>query len=310
MGVAVGDAVGVPFEFKKQRAMAENPCTDMSGYGTYNLPPGTWSDDTSLTLCLAEALLEGYHLPHIARQLTRWFYEQHWTARGEVFDIGISTRRAMRRLSILLEEGAEEALYNQLHRGSELENGNGSLMRILPLLFEIRGLDPVDQYRHVCEVSALTHRHERAAMSCFIYLRMAEKLLDGQEKNAAYRDLQREMGPFWEQIDFTESERAHFKLLIEQDVRLVPEEAIRTDGYVIHSLQASFWYFLQGDNYKDTILAVINRGDDTDTSAAITGGLAGLYYGVSSIPGHWVAQLARREAIEDLCTRLAVHYGI
>ena len=87
-GVAIGDALGVPVEFKSRELISENPVEDMMGFGTYNLPPGTFSDDSSLTFCLAEALSEGFDLDIIARNFIKWYYENYWTARGNVFDVG------------------------------------------------------------------------------------------------------------------------------------------------------------------------------------------------------------------------------
>ena len=98
-GVAIGDALGVPVEFESRHTISQNPVKDMIGYGTYNLPEGTFSDDSSLTFCLAEAIIEGFDLNIIARNFVKWCYENYWTARGNVFDVGIATRQAIERLA-------------------------------------------------------------------------------------------------------------------------------------------------------------------------------------------------------------------
>ena len=97
-GVAVGDALGVPVEFKSRSSIAEKPVTEMMGYGTYHLPPGTFSDDSSLTFCLAEALTKTFSLQQVADHFMAWLHDNYWTARGEVFDVGIATRQAIGRL--------------------------------------------------------------------------------------------------------------------------------------------------------------------------------------------------------------------
>ncbi len=97
-GLAVGDALGVPYEFKNRQSMRKNSATDMIGYGTYNLPPGTFSDDSSLAFCLAEALTKGYGLRNIGDNFVNWLYNNYWTPRGNVFDVGISTQKAIERL--------------------------------------------------------------------------------------------------------------------------------------------------------------------------------------------------------------------
>ena len=243
LGVAMGDALGVPFEFRRSYVMKVSPATDMVGYGTYNLPAGTWSDDTSLTLCLAESLVSGYDLADMSRKFMAWRYESYWTARGKVFDIGTTTRKAIARLKNYIEQRDFEALKTQKWAGDERENGNGSLMRILPLLFYLKGKPIQEQFELVWEVSALTHRHIRAAMSCLIYLRLAEYLLYGVEKKVAYSKMQADILNLWDKINFTEEERVHFARCITQDIRQVAREDLKSGGYVIEALEASLWCF-------------------------------------------------------------------
>ncbi|MCZ2223209.1 MAG: ADP-ribosylglycohydrolase family protein [Chitinophagales bacterium] len=307
-GVAVGDALGVPFEFSSRDKMEQHPATDMVGYGTYNLPPGTWSDDSSLTFCLAEAFANhGYDLKMIAFYFHMWRKNAWWTANNHVFDIGITTSQAISRLLIILEAEDLQKL-NKLKTSNqdyEHENGNGSLMRILPLLFYIRGMDPVKQFDITWDVSALTHRHIRAGMSCFIYLKLAEKILDGENKNDAYETTRQIVADLWDEINFPEPERKHFSRIIQNDIRETKIQDLKSGGYVIEVLESSIWFFLEKTNYKDTVLGIINLGHDTDTSAAIAGGLAGLYYGFEDIPKDWVSQIARKEDIVDLAERFA-----
>jgi len=125
-GAVVGDALGVPIEFKSWAAIAQVPVTEMRGYGTHQQPPGTWSDDSSLLLCTAESLLNGFDLQDLGRRFVRWLDERYWTPWGQVFDVGITTREAIRRIA---QGGAPE----QAGSSSEQSNGNGSLMRILPV---------------------------------------------------------------------------------------------------------------------------------------------------------------------------------
>jgi ADP-ribosylglycohydrolase len=169
LGIAVGDALGVPYEFLSRANLDKNPAKEMTGYGSHGQPAGTWSDDTSLTLCLADALLNGYNLKNIAGNFIQWRLSMLWTARGEVFDIGNTTSMAIRRLRDIIEYGKLEELPLLKYQGEEWDNGNGSLMRIMPLLFHIKGMDIQQQFDIIWEVSALTHRHIRAAMGCLIY---------------------------------------------------------------------------------------------------------------------------------------------
>ncbi|MCG9879576.1 MAG: ADP-ribosylglycohydrolase family protein, partial [Bacteroidia bacterium] len=127
-GLAVGDALGVPVEFESRENLKLKPVTDMIGNGTYNQPAGTWSDDSSLTFCLTEAIINGFSLTQIGENFKNWLTLNYWTAHGEVFDVGITTESAIKRLL----EGCKPELAGGFE---ETDNGNGSLMRILPLVF-------------------------------------------------------------------------------------------------------------------------------------------------------------------------------
>ena len=304
LGVAIGDAVGVPYEFTSREEMQANPATDMIGHGTYNQPKGTWSDDSSLTFCLAESLVGGYDLKDMSERFIKWVDEAYWTAHDQVFDIGITTSIAISRLRVIIDEGNLEELERQRDYGDEWDNGNGSLMRIIPLLFYTKGKPIKEQFDIVWEVSALTHRHIRAAMSCMIYLNVAEKLLEGKDKVDAYKEMRVEISELWDAIDFPEKEKKHFDKVIQNDIRDTRIDDLKTGGYVIEVLESSIWFFLNKNSYKDTILSIINLGHDTDTSAAIAGGLAGLYYGQEGIPKEWVVSIARLDDIVELANKL------
>lgn len=306
VGLAVGDALGVPFEFKSTKTMLAKPATEMVGYGTHNQPLGTWSDDSSLTFCLAESLCEGYDLADMAQKFIDWRDRAYWTAHNKVFDIGITTNEALSRLKLILAKKEYEKLKNLKFEGTERDNGNGSLMRILPLLFYIKGMESAKQFELVWEVSALTHRHIRAAMACFIYLKLAEYLLNGVEKKLAYQETRKDTLALWEKIQFETFEKTHFSRLIENSILELETTDLKSGGYVIESLEASFWCFLKENNYQDAVLSAVNFGHDTDTTAAITGGLAGLYYGTAEMPKHWVSGLVRLNDILALADRLLI----
>jgi ADP-ribosyl-[dinitrogen reductase] hydrolase len=308
LGLAVGDALGVPVEFIGREARRHDPVATMRGYGTHHQPPGTWSDDSSLTFCLAETLATtGYDLVDMARRFVAWQDEAYWTAHGRVFDIGIATAEALQ----CLRRGREPQ-----HAGGsgEYSNGNGSLMRILPLVFAIKDLPVTERFRAVREVSSITHRHIRSIMACFIYVELARQLLAGLDKQAAYWAMQQEVNEFFNAEGIgSELEIRHFHRILEkpygeyviQPLIALPEAEIKASGYVVHTLEAALWCLLTHDTYAATVLAAVNLGDDTDTTGAVTGGLAGLAYGEKAIPAEWLAVLARRTDIEDLATRLA-----
>jgi ADP-ribosylglycohydrolase len=303
IGLAVGDAIGVPAEFKSRRYLIEHPIKDMVGYGTYNLPPGTFSDDTSLSMCLAEVLADEYNIEKLAQYLLKWYEEAFWSARGEVFDVGITTEKVM----LKLKQGEPAILAGN---DDEYSNGNGSLMRILPLLFFIHDKPVQERFKYTSEVSHVTHRHIRSVIGCFYYLEFARYILRGKTKTEAYNLLQQEIPVFLQQNNVADTEIAHYNRLLKENIALLPDEKIRSSGYVVDTLEASIWAFMTTENYKDAVLKAVSLGDDTDTIASITGGLAGLYYGMESIPAHWIAELARKDEILIIAQLLSKKYAI
>lgn len=297
-GVAVGDALGVPVEFKSRQTISRNPVTDMIGYGTYNLPEGTWSDDSALTFCLAEALTQDFDLNIIGQNFVRWAFENYWTPRGVVFDIGIATRQAITRLS----RGEKPELAGSF---DGMSNGNGSLMRILPLLFYISAKPINERYEITKQVSSITHGHIRSVIACFYYLEFARKLFLGEDKFESYKDLQTEITNHLTSLSIHPVEIVLFDRLLKNDIHKLPEDEIQSSGYVLHTLEASIWCLLTTDNYKEAALRAVNLGNDTDTTGAVTGGLAGLLYGLDNIPPNWITQIARKDDIENLAERLA-----
>jgi ADP-ribosylglycohydrolase len=270
----------------------------MVGNGTYGLPAGTWSDDSSLTFCLSESLCSGFNTDHMGELFVKWYYQDYWTSTGEVFDIGIGTRNALYKI----KNGTKAELAGGRE---EKDNGNGSLMRILPLVFAIKGLPIEERFERTRKVSAITHGHIRAVMTCFYYLEFAKQLIEGKSKFEIYKDLQTTLPSFFIKAGIDSAEITHFDRLLKANIADLPLSEIRSGGYVIETIEASIWCLLTTDNYKDAVLRAVNLGHDTDTTAAVTGGLAGLLYGFDGIPNEWVEKLARVNDIEELAYKLA-----
>ena len=296
-GVAVGDALGVPYEFLSRDLMKDNPAKEMIGYGSHNQPVGTWSDDSSLTFCLMEGLLNGYDTKNIADKFISWYDKSFWTPHGNVFDIGMTTRESIR----YMKKGHSPELCGGM---DEYSNGNGSLMRVLPLVYFIRNIDHMDdRYQKIKDISSLTHGHLRSVIACFIYVEYALELLNVGNKIDAYQIVKNNVNSYLKTKNLNPKELELFDDILEENVFEIDENRIVGNGYVVNSLTASLWCFITTDNYRDAILKAVNLGEDTDTTAAITGGLAGLFYGVENIPKEWIDKLVRREDIEDLILR-------
>lgn len=293
IGTAIGDALGVPVEFQPRGYLKANLVTDMREYGTHDQPKGTWSDDTSLMLCLAESMVEGLDSNTLAQKFIAWKNDNLWTPHGWVFDIGIGTRVAIERL----EDGMTPELAGGIH---EWDNGNGSLMRILPLVLHIKDQDIEERYEWTKKISSITHAHLRSVMACFYYLEFAKKIIEGKDKFQAYNELQSELTQYFEQRKINPIEIHKFHRLLNDDISKVEEDNIKSSGYVMDTLEASIWCILTTNNYKDAVLKAVNLGHDTDTTGAVTGGLAALIYGMDTIPNEWINMLARKDDIMNL----------
>ncbi|MGL5959433.1 MAG: ADP-ribosylglycohydrolase family protein [Bacteroidales bacterium] len=297
-GIAVGDALGVPVEFCSRQILRANPVNDMQGYGTYNTPAGTWSDDSALSFCLAECLTQDFSLTNIGKSFTQWYYNNYWTATGTIFDIGTTTQQAIERI----HNGAIAHLAGGHH---ESDNGNGSLMRILPLLFYLHNKPIDERFDTIKHVSSITHAHIRAIIACFYYLEFAKQLHQGKSKIEAYQNLQSTVAKHLEALSIAPVELKAFDRLLKGNIHNLPLDDIHSSGYVIHTLEASIWCIMTTHNYSQAVLQAVNLGEDTDTTAAVTGGLAGLLYGFDSIPTKWLQQIARYNDIKNLAERLA-----
>ena len=298
IGLAVGDALGVPVEFESRDFLKQNPVTKMMDLGTHNQPLGTWSDDSSLTFCLAESLCTGYDLSDMATNFVKWYSQGFWTAHGKVFDIGIATRTAIHNIG----KGHLPELCGGFE---EKDNGNGSLMRILPLAFYLYNeKDIAVIYQKVKEVSSITHAHFRSVLACFIYVIYCLEILDGKNKTESYYGMQNIVKAFLKENKFNANEIKLFDRILNNDISKYSENEIHSSGYVLHSLEASLWCVLNSKSYKETVLKAVNLGEDTDTTGAISGGLAGLIYGYEEMPKEWIKVLVRKEDILILCDRL------
>jgi ADP-ribosylglycohydrolase len=328
LGLAVADAVGVPVEFQSRESLRRNPVTDMRGHGTYNQPIGTWSDDTSLTLCLLDSLAKnGFNIrwdidsnfpqpdyADIMQRFISWVDKGEYTAHGNVFDVGISTQKSLQRF----KKGTDPL---QCGGTSERDNGNGSLMRILPISFYIYALimrrcnyisgAKSDRLAScfIHNVSSLTHAHKRSQIACGIYCLIAHFILldsSNAERSLkqAIKDGLKEAKHLWyEEDNEYAKELKHYKRLFKKDFVKLQDDEIDSTGYVVDTLEAAIWCLLNTGNYKDCVLKAVNLGEDTDTVAAVAGGLAGMFYGIDAIPNEWLAQLARRDYIERLCEK-------
>ena len=260
-GLAIGDSLGVPYEFRERGSFT---CKDMVGHGTHNQVAGTWSDDTSMILATCSSLKANngkINLEDMSERFKDWVFNGEYTPFGKVFDVGGTTKRALKKGC------GEHDIYS---------NGNGSLMRILPLAFTDANFDDIDN------VSSITHAHAISKEGCRIYVTIARKLLEKQDLKSILEDLT--VSDDYQRI---------------KNLDKIKEDRIQSSGYVVHTLEASLWCLLNTDSYRDAVIKAVNLGDDTDTTGAVTGGLAGIIYGFDAIPKEWIEILQNKELIDS-----------
>ena len=303
LGLIVGDALGVPVEFMSRTELMKNPVTGMREYGTHHQPMGTWSDDSSMALAELDSIRTVGTIDYtdMMERFSRWCMHGEYTPFGEVFDIGIATSRALMNYAkgiAPLESGGK----------TEWDNGNGSLMRILPVCLYL-----FERQKKVCTsenesiymihaVSALTHAHVRSQMACGIYYFLVKAILEeeGSLENRLQKGMDRAY-QYYRQDLSNHRELENYKRLADlSEFKENPKEGIKSSGYVVDTLEAAVWCLLHSHSYKETVLMAVNLGEDTDTIGAVAGGLAGLYYKEEGIPQEWIQVIQRREWIEEV----------
>jgi ADP-ribosyl-[dinitrogen reductase] hydrolase len=267
LGAAVGDAMGVPFEFRHRGTFK---CKDMVGYGTWNKPPGTYSDDTAMTICTIDAITNGYAKELLIENFIKWYQLGYWSLDNHTFDIGNTTANAL-----------ECHRQNKPIKNDEYTNGNGSLMRMVPLAFWLSHFEKSERDRLITEISSITHPHEISVNACIFIIDVAIHLVNGHNVKEAINNCKHDIYTYDYLINLKESD-------------------IKSDGFVLNTLQASLWVLVKTNNFKDAILKAVNLGSDTDTTAGVVGGLAGIIY---EIPGAWIKKLRGRGEITNLANQ-------
>jgi ADP-ribosyl-[dinitrogen reductase] hydrolase len=293
----IGDALGVPVESTTRQELALCAVKNMLGYGRFDQPVGTWSDDSALTLCTMENLCTGYDVEAMGKLFCDWLFNSYWTATGFVFDAGLTTYLALDKI---FHEGKSARVSGC---ASEDDNGNGSLMRMLPVALYFHDRTPAELIGFAHDISAITHAHPRSKVGCGMYCLFIQELLATNDKHLAYRNAIAKALELYSALPEFKCELSHYMRVISYELPQLPENEIRSSGYLVDTLEAALWCTLTRDNTKDVLLSAINLGLDTDTTGMVAGGMAGIIYGLESVPAEWFNSLARKEEIEILTSR-------
>lgn len=295
IGHAIGDAMGVPTEFCDRNKLIKQPITQMIGYGSHDVPAGTWSDDTSMEIAIIDSIINTNNIDYndIMYNYYCWLHDNKYTAIDEVFDAGRTCIGAIIKYS----KGC-----NPLECGQNTydSNGNGSLMRTAPIaLYSYYKELESNKMREISDnVSSLTHAHEISKMGCYIYNCYIINLLKGFNKFEAYENIKKE-----NYNAYSKETKEEYDRILKMDIGKLHIDDISSSGYVVHTLESALWIFLNSDNFKDCIIASTNIGNDTDTIGAVVGSLAGIYYGIESIPTTWINKLQKKDYLLDLATK-------
>lgn len=282
LGLAVGDALGTTLEFKPRGSFT--PLTDMIGGGPFRLAPGQWTDDTAMALALADSLIHYGKLDEadLMARFTAWYERGDYSCTGRCFDIGLTTRAALLRWC---ETGIPQA-----GSSDPRSAGNGSLMRLAPVALRY-WRDPTALRDAAQRQSMTTHAAAEAVDACTAYGELLGEVIAGMPLHQA---LMPREGPW----------RGAIAPIMAGSWRGKPRGAIRSSGYVAHSLEAALWAVGQARDFSEAVLLAANLGEDADTTAAIAGQLAGAAWGASAIPPAWLERLAWGDRIRMLGEQL------
>ncbi|MFY7794104.1 MAG: ADP-ribosylglycohydrolase family protein [Chitinophagaceae bacterium] len=288
MGFIIGDALGVPFKGLSRAEMTARPATGMTGFGTHHQPPGTWSHASSMMLCILENVIHHGNMHSLAKRLIRFYKEGYMSPHDQCFDIGTTNRKALDRCL----GGIDLRVTGLDDPGSE---DNGSLMRVVPYSFVQKDRSLLVNF-HGC----LTHRGPLSQISSWLCHKFLNELLNGKEQHDAINAALKYFD--WEVRNYISDVYPRLQDVIgrisKPDFESLPASEISSSDRVVDTLEASIWCLLHSTDYRSAVLNAVNLGEETDTIAALTGGLAGAYYGQHSIPPEWIDALVRRQEVE------------
>lgn len=307
IGLIVGDALGVPVEFLSREEIAsrkQGKVIGMEGYGTFNMPEGTWSDDSSMALATLASINEKKDIDpeDIMERFVVWVEDGAYTPFGQAFDIGRTCNEAI--LEYAMNRDSSKCGVT-----GEYANGNGALMRILPACVywcerqDAAAEDITGQAVESIEmVGALTHNHKRSCIACGIYYFLVKNIINGANadvKTLIQKGMDEAFAYYGRDKSCLDELENYDELLDVEVLSEYGEDEIKGSGYVVDSFMAAVWSLVTTASYSECVLRAVNLGEDTDTTAAIAGGLAGLFYGEDNIPAEWINDIKGKEIINE-----------
>lgn len=311
MGLVVGDALGNPVQFMEReeiRNRKRGPVVGMEAGGAFRTPIGTWTDDSSMAIATLVSIIESETLDadDVMHRFEKWLGKGEYTPFGYAFDVGLTCASAIKNYAYSKD-------VNTCGITGEHANGNGALMRIMPAclyLYEKKAAGEIDikcVVDKIHQISGLTHNHLRSKMCCVMYYFMIESIIDGYKdesrmtlKELMQRGIDKAVKFYGDDISNLDELSYLKRMFYLDEFAKTNEDEILSSGYVLHSIEAAVWCLINTASLEECLLKVVNLGKDTDSIAAIAGGLATLYYGYDAIPKNWLDVIQRREWIIQL----------
>ena len=290
LGFVIGDAMGVPVEFESREYLKNNRIEKMEGFMSYMQPAGTWSDDSSMTLATLDSIAEKNEIDYddIMNKFIKWYQHSKYTATDMLFDIGNTTRDALN----LYLDGFEPL---NCGFGGIYDNGNGSLMRMLPIALYTyyKNINDEMLYEIVKDTSSLTHSHPISIMGCYIYVKFIHFLIETKNKNNSYDSIKNiDYNKYFDMDTIIKYDKLF------DDIYKKNIDEINSTGYIVSTLESVFYVILNNNTYKKAILEAIHLGEDTDTIAAIVGSIISILS--NDFPNAWVRDLKKIQLVDEI----------
>lgn len=308
MGLIVGDALGGAVQFMKSENVARRPqgrVTGMEEIAPFGMPAGAWSDDSSMALATLDSINNKQKIDtgDIMVNFVKWLYKDEYTPTGECFDVGNTCASAIKNFVM-------DANPSTCGVTGEYANGNGALMRIMPVclyMYDMQkneGTDDATAVKAIHSVASLTHNALRSCIACGLYFFMLREIIENRGVKSLQECLQEgiDKGFKYYSSDISNMTQLSYYGRVHdlEEFKKLSDSDIRFDGYVLHTFEAAVWGLLNTDNYKDCLLKLVNYGNDSDSVGAVVGGLAALYYGYEDIPKDWINVIIRKDWIETI----------
>ncbi len=294
IGLAVGDAMGVPLQSIERKRLFNDPVTSMIGYGSYDVPEGVWSTYTSMTLATMDSIIKcgKINFDDMASRFCNFVGKGEYTAIGKAFDISTTTKKALNRYLKIQGDAVKCGL-------TDIDsNDNGSLIRMFPIALycHFNKLKDYEIFNIVKNASSITHANEVSILGCYIYVSYLLFILNGKDKLASYNMIKC--------LDFSsyfdEDTIAYYNRLLKTNISNLRIDDLKSTDYVIYTLESAMWIILKTNSYSEAIVGSINLGGATDKIGATAGSIAGILYGFNEIPSKWIYKLKRFDYLEEM----------